>query len=475
MVDARDGSSDTIRASASPARRTVAVSGAISGWPGGAIAHPYHPGAPPRPLRGILAAVTATAERAKPRDGRPRAKARARAETPVLVRQLRNGIEESVHRGDIVEADVSGRLIRQLGDPDRLVTLRSTVKPFGVVALIEAGGIEAFDLEPAELAIMASSHSGEDFHVRTIQGVFRRAGRQPGAAGLRQRGDAARRADRRPPRAGRREGRARSATCARASTRSRCSCPGSRAGISRPTGEPQHPAQVAYRSAVGAGLRHDPGAAPDRDRRLRRGDLRVPAATRSPRPTPCWPIRRAVPAKDPRRSLAPALTLGSGRDAGEPGDDRRPPRPPRHLADEGRRGPRSSARPGWRPCAAIAILPGPRGRARAGRPRPGMAVKIEDGDGYDRGTWAASVEALRQAGVLDGQALRVARSLSPADDPRSARPGRRRSRSPNSSSRRWGSSSAEPAGAPARASRPSRSSQQIRRWPPTPIRTERSA
>jgi hypothetical protein len=36
-----------------------------------------------------------------------------------------------------------------------------------------------------------------------------------------------------------------------------------------------------------------------------------------------------------------------------------------------------------------------------------MAIKIEDGDGYERGTWAASVEALRQAGVLGGQALRV--------------------------------------------------------------------
>jgi hypothetical protein len=36
-----------------------------------------------------------------------------------------------------------------------------------------------------------------------------------------------------------------------------------------------------------------------------------------------------------------------------------------------------------------------------------MALKIEDGDGSDRGTWAASVEALRQAGVLDGQAMRV--------------------------------------------------------------------
>ncbi len=42
------------------------------------------------------------------------------------------------------------------------------------------------------------------------------------------------------------------------------------------------------------------------------------------------------------------------------------------------------------------------------RDRPtGVAIKIEDGDGYDRGTWAASVEALRQAGVVEGQALRI--------------------------------------------------------------------
>ena len=88
-------------------------------------------------------------------------------------------MEESVHRGDIVEADVDGRLIRQLGDPDRLVTLRSTVKPFGVVALIEAGGIAAFDLEPQEIAIMASSHSGEDIHVRTLQAIFRRMRSSP--------------------------------------------------------------------------------------------------------------------------------------------------------------------------------------------------------------------------------------------------------------------------------------------------------
>jgi len=59
----------------------------------------------------------------------------------------------------VVEVDASGRIIRLVGDPDRVVTLRSTVKPFGLVALIEAGGIDAFDLSPAQLAIMASSQS----------------------------------------------------------------------------------------------------------------------------------------------------------------------------------------------------------------------------------------------------------------------------------------------------------------------------
>ncbi len=102
--------------------------------------------------------------------------AKSRIVAPILARQLRSGIEESVHRGDIVETDAAGRVIRQLGDPDRVVTLRSTVKPFGLLALVEAGGIAAFDLEPAELAIMASSHSGEDLHVRTLQGLYRRSG-----------------------------------------------------------------------------------------------------------------------------------------------------------------------------------------------------------------------------------------------------------------------------------------------------------
>jgi L-asparaginase II len=55
---------------------------------------------------------------------------------------------------------------------------------------------------------------------------------------------------------------------------------------------------------------------------------------------------------------------------------------------------------------AIAIRSGPRNGTNGTGPS-GLAIKIEDGDGYDRATWAASVEALRQAGVLDGPALRA--------------------------------------------------------------------
>ena len=80
------------------------------------------------------------------------------------------------------------------------MTLRSTVKPFGALAVIEAGGIEAFDLEPAEIAILASSHSGEDLHVRTLQGLYRRTGVSQALLACGVGGDAARRPDRRAAR-----------------------------------------------------------------------------------------------------------------------------------------------------------------------------------------------------------------------------------------------------------------------------------
>lgn len=354
----------------------------------------------------MLAVVTVTAERATPKPGRARARKGAqgaRAAAPVLVRHVRDGIEESVHRGDIVEADATGRLLRSLGDPDRIVTLRSTVKPFGVVALIEAGGIEAFDLEPAEIAIMASSHSGEDIHVRTIQGMYRRAGVSQtvlacGAEGMPLDPLTAARLARDGEKAG--------------PIRHMCSGQHSvflllarlRGWDPESYWRPEHPAQAAYRAAVARAYRTTPDA------------LRT-AIDGCGVETFAFPLREvatayavladpgAVPARDPRSSLAPALTLV--RDAMLANPEMVGGRHDRLDTSLMKAVPgRLVSKAGMEALRGIAILPGKRVGTN-GQAATGLAVKIEDGDGYDRGTWAASVEALRQAGVLDDKALRA--------------------------------------------------------------------
>jgi L-asparaginase II len=346
-----------------------------------------------------------------PRPPGRRPTGRSRIVPPILVRQMRNGIEESVHRGDIVEVDVEGRLIRGLGDPDRLVTLRSCVKPFGVVALIEAGGIQALDLEPAEIAIMASSHSGEDLHVRTIQGMFRRAGATQAliATGI--------------------EGMPLDPLTATRLARDgeqpgpiRHMCSGQHSVsilLSKMKGwdptdywREDHPSQVAYREVVARAF----GTTPPRLQTAIDGCGVL---------TYAFPLREvarayalladpsAVPLKDPRSSLAPALTIVRDAMMANPemiGGTRDRLDTSLMKALPGR----FVSKSGMEALRGLAILPGARvSGAESGA--TGMAIKIEDGDGYDRGTWAASVEALVQAGVLEGQALRsLARYHRPA-------------------------------------------------------------
>jgi L-asparaginase II len=95
---------------------------------------------------------------------------------PVLVEVHRGPFVESRHRGHVVQVDVSGRVEQGIGDPDLVTSVRSAMKPFGVVALLEAGAAEAFHLTDPEIAVLSSSHHGEDAHVRTVQAMLRRAG-----------------------------------------------------------------------------------------------------------------------------------------------------------------------------------------------------------------------------------------------------------------------------------------------------------
>jgi L-asparaginase II len=320
---------------------------------------------------------------------------------PILVRQLRNGVVESVHRGDIVEVDAAGRMLRLLGDPDRLVNLRSTVKPFGLLALLRAGGRQEFDLTTEELAIMASSHSGEDVHVRTIQAMYRRIGIPQGVLATGTEGmplDALTAA--RLARDGERPG----------ALRHMCSGQHSVLILLAKMGgweletywHEDHPAHALYREAVADAYNVRP-------------DRLITGIDGCGILTYAFPLREvarayailadpdALPESDPRTALArhfitvrdamrayPELVAGN-----------------RDRLDTSlmkAAGGRVVSKSGMEALRGVGILAGARGE---GSPASGLAIKIEDGDGYDRGTWAASVEALRQAGVLDASALRA--------------------------------------------------------------------
>jgi L-asparaginase II len=327
---------------------------------------------------------------------------------------VRGGVVESSHRGSIVEVDVDGRVRRMLGDPAVLVNLRSAVKPFGLVALVEAGGIEAFDLAAYEVAIMAGSHSGEDLHVRTLQALYRRCGISQQALGCGSDGapldalTAARLAG-----DGEKPGPLRH-MCSGQHTSLLLLCKLNGWPVAD-YWRPSHPLQHLYAATVARAFSTSPG-------------LLVTSTDACGVPTYAFPLREvarafamladpsAVRPTDSRHSLAVALArvreamiaypemVAGTRDRLDTSVMKVVPG--RILAKGGAEG-----------LVGFAILPG----AESGRARPsGVAIKIEDGAGFDRAVSAASVETLRQIGVLDAAALRaMARYHRPAvRDPR---------------------------------------------------------
>ena len=89
---------------------------------------------------------------------------------PVL-EVTRGGIVESIHGGAAAIVDVSGQLLAWYGDPGVVTFLRSSAKPFQALPFMEHGGAEHYQLTSPEIALICSSHSGTDEHVKVVQGI----------------------------------------------------------------------------------------------------------------------------------------------------------------------------------------------------------------------------------------------------------------------------------------------------------------
>ncbi len=90
----------------------------------------------------------------------------------ILCRVTRGDLTESVHVAFAVVVDDSGEIIYSTGDPYYLTCIRSSLKPFQAAAVIESGATEKYNFEDKELALMCSSHEGEDFHIEVARSML---------------------------------------------------------------------------------------------------------------------------------------------------------------------------------------------------------------------------------------------------------------------------------------------------------------
>lgn len=92
---------------------------------------------------------------------------------PVLVRFLRGTRVESEHRGRYCVVE-SGRVVRSTGDYRTPVFWRSAAKPFQAAAVLESGAGERFGLSSEDIALLSSSHNGEDVHMERARSLLER-------------------------------------------------------------------------------------------------------------------------------------------------------------------------------------------------------------------------------------------------------------------------------------------------------------
>lgn len=94
----------------------------------------------------------------------------------ILVNLSRNGRLDNVYRGDLVVVNKEGEQLFFLGSPWKMAYWRSAAKPLQVLPFLEGEGMKKFSLDDGDLALMCSSHSGEEEHVARVRSLLSKIG-----------------------------------------------------------------------------------------------------------------------------------------------------------------------------------------------------------------------------------------------------------------------------------------------------------
>ena len=93
-----------------------------------------------------------------------------------LLHYTRGKYIENIHRGDAVCVGIDGKIISSVGNAQLPMFWRSAAKPFQLLQFVKLGGVEKYNLTQQELAILASSHSGEKIHEETVKSILEKLG-----------------------------------------------------------------------------------------------------------------------------------------------------------------------------------------------------------------------------------------------------------------------------------------------------------
>jgi len=96
-----------------------------------------------------------------------------------LIARTRGGLPECVHYGSIAVVDAAGATLAALGERFDPQFTRSTLKPLQSLAFLREDGAARLGIDSCELAMLCSSHSGEDMHTAVVRGFLERAGAAP--------------------------------------------------------------------------------------------------------------------------------------------------------------------------------------------------------------------------------------------------------------------------------------------------------
>ena len=100
---------------------------------------------------------------------------------PDIAHQYRGSLLDQVHKGHIVVADHTGKILWKWGEPERMTFARSSAKPMQAIPVVESGALERYGISERELAVICASHNGEAFHVEAVTSILNKAGLTPDA------------------------------------------------------------------------------------------------------------------------------------------------------------------------------------------------------------------------------------------------------------------------------------------------------